>query len=50
MIRRSEWEQISQLAWDLTVGAGNDQGDVDYDALKTKLGREPTQKEKSVFT
>lgn len=40
---------IADTAWGCTVGAGNDSETVDYESLKERLRKEPTDDEKRFF-
>jgi len=40
---------IERLAWDVTVGAGNDSENVNFKLLANELNRMPTEEEKRAF-
>ena len=42
-------DEVEAIAWDATVGAGNDSGAVSYGKLRDRLGRDPTFEECKLF-
>lgn len=42
-------KNIESIAWDCTIGAGDDSEKVDFKVLKERLGHEPTVEERVIF-
>lgn len=49
LVDRATKAKIETIAWDCTVGAGNDSEKHNLKRLEERLGRVPTQEEQNVF-